>query len=320
MITLTKIAKFANVSLSTASKAFSMSSEVSEETRKIIFDIAKKHGVFKKFYNAKYPKLVVGVICSEYNNPFYPNILTDIQKKLAEYGCDMCVASSGSSKMKELELYDYYTMYTDVDAIITIGKSVDLSDDFPLPRVDISPLKRDFLSPTIVMNYEAIRDGIIYFHSRGVKNIGFLTFNKLSGRAWKYSKFMIEIYGEEGVCITEVPEFCGCQCGYEGVKKMIKDNNIPRALFCEEDEVAFGAMRALKEKGFSIPDDIAIVGWNDLPYGEFSMPSLSTINISEKEIVSESVDMLIKSLSGEKCKDYIEILSEFIPRESSIIY
>ena len=61
-MTLTKLAKLANVSVSTASKAFSMSSEVNEETRKIIFDIAKEHGCFKKYYNANYPKLVIAIV------------------------------------------------------------------------------------------------------------------------------------------------------------------------------------------------------------------------------------------------------------------
>ncbi len=319
MITLTKIAKMANVSLSTASKAFSMSPEVSEETRNLIFDIAKKNGVLKKFYNAKYPKLVIGVICSDYINSFYPNILSDIQEKLTEYGCDMSVASSKTSKMKELELYDYYTMYTDVDAILTIERSVELPCDFPLPRVDISPSKVDRSVPSVVINFEAIRDAIVYFHSKNVSSIAFLTNNIGSGRSWKYYKFMNEIYGEHSDQIIDLPEYRGGACGYEGAKKLILEKNVPRALFCEQDEIALGAIRAFYEFGYKIPEDIAVVGWNDRSFGEFSMPSLSTINISTKEVISESVDMLIKTLSGERCKQYIEIPSSFIPRESSKI-
>lgn len=64
MITLSKIAKLANVSVSTASKAFSGSTEVNEETREMIFDIAKKNECFKRFYNVKYPKLVIAIIVS----------------------------------------------------------------------------------------------------------------------------------------------------------------------------------------------------------------------------------------------------------------
>lgn len=64
MITLSKIAKLAHVSISTVSKSFSMSPEVNEQTREVIFSIAREHGSFKKYYNAKYPKFVVAVICA----------------------------------------------------------------------------------------------------------------------------------------------------------------------------------------------------------------------------------------------------------------
>ncbi len=319
MITLTKIAELANVSVSTASKAFSMSTEVSEETRNIIFEIAKKHGVFKKFYNAKYPKLVVGVVCSNYHSPFYPNILKDVQQKLEEYGCDMCVASSNASQMKERELYEYYTMYTDVDAILTIGRTVDLPSDFPLPRVDISPRNIDRGCPTIEINFECIKDIIEYFYRKGFDTVGFLTFLKKSGRGWKFEKFMKQIYGSYDEKYIELTPFRGGKGGYYGAKNMIKENKVPRALFCESDDVAFGAMRAFTEEGYRIPDDIAIVGWNNQPFGEYSIPTLSTINVATDEVVSESVEMLINSLSGKNSKKYIEIHSEFIERESSII-
>ena len=74
MITLSKIAKLANVSVSTASKAFSGSTEVSEDTKELIFEIAKKHGCFKKFYNVKYPKLVIAIIVPEFRGTYYPGI------------------------------------------------------------------------------------------------------------------------------------------------------------------------------------------------------------------------------------------------------
>ena len=65
MITLSQLAKLAHVSVSTVSKAFSMSEEVNEQTREEVFRIAKEYGCFKKYYKAKYPKTVIAVICPE---------------------------------------------------------------------------------------------------------------------------------------------------------------------------------------------------------------------------------------------------------------
>lgn len=325
MITLSKFAKMANVSVSTASKAFSMSPDISDETREKIFALAKQQCVFKKFYNAKYPKLLIGVVCSVYNSTFHPNILTAIQEELDKYGYDMCVASSNHSVEKEKSVYEYYSMYTDVDAILTIGRNVPIPQDFPLPRVDISPNGNylvDDNCPTVVLNYESIEDAIHKFYNKGVKNIGFITCYENSGKAWKYRRFMAEIYGgarEDYLKYVEVVEESGALCGYLAAKKLISENRVPRALFCERDDIAFGAIRAFGENGIKVPSDVAIVGWNNTEEGEYSTPSLSTIFIDTKAIVSESVDMLVKMLNGQKCQMYTEIMSTYIERESSHI-
>ena len=62
-MTLSKLARLANVAVSTASKAFSMSDDINEQTREEIFRVARENGCFKKFFNAKYPKFVIALIC-----------------------------------------------------------------------------------------------------------------------------------------------------------------------------------------------------------------------------------------------------------------
>ena len=237
----------------------------------------------------------------------------------------MCVASSNYSVEKEKSVYDYYSMYTDVDAVLTIGRSTPVPSDFMLPRVDISPNGDGLIDkncPTVVLNYESIADAIAKFHNKGVETIGFITCYKNSGKAWKYRKFMAEIYGGERddyIRFVEVAEQAGAVCGYTAAKKLFFENRVPRAVFCERDDVAFGAIRAFTECGLKVPDDVAVVGWNNTPEGEYSVPSLSTIFIDTKSIVSESIDMLVKMLSGQECKMYTEVMSTFVERESSKI-
>ena len=87
MLTLSKLARLANVSVSTASKAFSGSAEVNEETREMIFGIARQYGCFKKFYNAKYPKLVIAIIAPELRGAYYTRYLSCIQDNLERENC-----------------------------------------------------------------------------------------------------------------------------------------------------------------------------------------------------------------------------------------
>lgn len=90
-MTLTKLAKLANVSVSTASKAFSMSCEVNDETRDLIFRVAKEQGCFKKFFNAKYPKPVVAVRCPELHSQAYAMQVRYLKDELEARDCTVCV-------------------------------------------------------------------------------------------------------------------------------------------------------------------------------------------------------------------------------------
>lgn len=85
-MTLTKLAKLANVSVSTASKAFSMSPEVNSETREMIFDKARELRCFKQFFSAKYPRLVVAVICPELESRYYSGAVGGRARRLRRAG------------------------------------------------------------------------------------------------------------------------------------------------------------------------------------------------------------------------------------------
>ena len=87
-MTLTKLAKLANVSVSTASKAFSMSPEVNSETREMIFDKARELRCFKQFFSAKYPRLVVAVICPELESRYYSGAVGGLRTACLLYTSD----------------------------------------------------------------------------------------------------------------------------------------------------------------------------------------------------------------------------------------
>ena len=105
-MTLSKLAKLANVSVSTASKAFSGSGEVNDETREMIFAVAKKYGCFKKFYNAKYPKLVIAIIAPEFESAYYTSYLSYLQKNLQDKGCEVCFSATDFDTEKEKSLVE----------------------------------------------------------------------------------------------------------------------------------------------------------------------------------------------------------------------
>ena len=296
MLTLSKIAKLASVSVSTASKAFSMSPEVSEETRQMIFDIAKKHGCFKKFFNAKYPKLVIAVICPEFESLHYASLLAKLQTALEKRGCEICVATTQFSKERCKELVDYYTRYARVDGILLCDCASGLYAAGDVPIVCVGNAS-DKAVRVVMQKRTAMEEAVDHFLSHGIENIGFL------GERLTVSKerTFTEIIEERGIKPSENMILCGerfADGGYQTMKDAIARGSVPRALICAYDYLAIGAVRALTESGYRIPEDVAIIGMDDIPEAKFLNPPLSSINSNFDEVCEAASETLINILMG----------------------
>ncbi len=87
--------------------------------------------------------------------------------------------------------------------------------------------------------------------------------------------------------------------GYDAMKQLLEQTTDFTALFAGNDTVAFGAMKALKDAGCRIPQDVAVVGYDDIPLAEFASPPLTTLRIDPVTQGKEAVDMLLALMNGE---------------------
>ena len=90
--------------------------------------------------------------------------------------------------------------------------------------------------------------------------------------------------------------------GYERTKQMLEKKLDFTAIFAYNDMMAFGVMQAIKEKGLRIPEDIGLVGYDDILFSSIISPSLSTISLKKKELGIESVKLLISRIKGKHKK------------------
>ena len=304
MITLSKIALLAHVSVATVSKAFSMSSEVNEQTREMIFDIAKKYGCFKKFFNAKYPKFVVAVICPEFQSLHYSTALSYIQKYLSMHNCETCVASTDFSAESEGGLFEYYSKYAAVDAIISIGGGLKIDKTLEIPVVCIGSSERGEGGISLSLDYKpAMTEAIEYFINKDVKNIGFIG-ERLTEAKLKLFKDIIKEklfpLNENYISITDERFEMG---GYRAMEKLFETDSVPRALICAYDYMAIGAIKCIYDKGLRVPEDIAVLGMDDIPESQFLNPPLSSINPQTDALCRSAVDLIISRLTDKKLED-----------------
>ncbi|MBQ9069752.1 MAG: LacI family DNA-binding transcriptional regulator [Clostridia bacterium] len=321
MITLSKLAKLANVSVSTASKAFSGSHEVNEETRNRIFSIAKEHGAFKKFYNVKYPGLVIGVVVPEFQSRSYGPLLAEIQKALEKRGCSMTVAAAGFLPGENNKLYDYYSKYTDVDGIIVIGKYESNDEDHVVPCVVICGVGDcpEGMHHVEIDTENALVDAVKHFKENGVQSVGFVSEKKTERKFYAFKEVMSKIYGGFEERYISVGEARFEEGGYDAMKCLVESGNVPRAVICGYDNVAIGAIRCLKDFGLRVPDDVAVVGYDNNAESKYMVPSLSSINVMHSECADSAVDMIINRIFSKPCRKNIVIEAELKLRESSVI-
>ena len=315
----------ANVSISTASKAFSMSPEVNEQTRKMIFNIAKKHGVFKKFYNAKYPRLVIGVICPEFEGQCYANAISTLQKELSARECEISVASSNFSADSSNKLFEYYCNYTNVDGIIIMdARSDQYSNEIPCVYMseNIPDAAKNEPNATFAHiscnSSDAILEGIKTFVDAGIYDIGYIG-EPHSIRRFNFFKNAMHSLGipfKNEYVVNDSARFE--EGGYQGMMRLFERNTVPRAIFCCYDHIAIGAMRAIRERGLSVPDDIKLFAFDDISEAKYLNPSLSSVNTKMRERCALAASTVVNMITGEPYESEIRLRSEFIARESTM--
>ena len=317
MLTLSKMAKLANVSVSTASKAFSMSPEVNEETREIIFDIAKKHGCFKKFFNAKYPKLVIAVICPELDSLYYSSIVARLQSTLEKRECEICIATTQFSKARGRSLANYYSKYARVDGIILFDCASAYEAVGDMPTLCIGNAKGDAVR--VINDKEAaVFEAVDYFVSKGITDIGFIGEWLTESKKNLFIKTMKARVGSCDESLLAIGDRFA-DGAYETTKKMIESGRVPRAVICAYDYLAIGAMRCFIEHGYRIPEDVAVVGMDDIPEAKYLTPSLSSIDNGCEKLCEAAADTIINMMLGKPYETCSVIKSTLHQRESSEI-
>lgn len=319
-MTLTKLARIANVSVSTASKAFSMSSDISELTREEVFAAARANGCFKKFFNAKYPKYIAAVICPELNSRYYSDFCFSMQKHFGKVNFDVCISSYGFSDAAARDRIEYYEKYADVDVIVLLDSQTEHLPPHETPIINISSRNIENADLNIILDMESPMDEAVkYFINSNIYDIGFigekLTHNKLLlfKQAILNNKLSLN---EETVYISGERFEKG---GYDAAQRLLSSGRLPKALICAYDDMAFGAVKLFNEKGIHIPSDVKIISFDNISTSAYSVPSLSSVEFLGKKAAELTVSSVLDILNGSSAEKNHTLSAKLILRESSEI-
>lgn len=304
MATLKDIAKIANVNVSTVSKALRNSSDLSEETKLIIRTIADD---LKYPYSAdgtaKHTNLV-GVILPDIISPFYNTALQSLQSKLMEYGFRIMVMYSIFDKDEECACFKEL-IRNRVSAIVCFSTNTVTPSRFrDLVQKSTTPVLLigkdedcDFCDNVYINRWKSVHMAVEHLLELGHQQIAYIGEPLSIERRKAFTSAMIanniNLPPEYMVEIDKRFE----ACGYEGMKILLALEERPTAVFAAYDGIAIGAMRAIQEAGFKIPQDMSIIGIDDSNISKYLNVQLTSVTEPTHDLGDLAADLIMQKMS-----------------------
>lgn len=333
-ITIYDLANELNVSTATISRALQNDPLVSKKTRQKIFELAEKLGYRSNHFakNLRRQKTnTIGFLVHELQSNFINSVLAGVEKVATEAGYDIIIAHSSESAEKEVaNATNLFQKRVDglIASLSFTTKNLDHFRPFlekAVPIIFFDRVEKDTGNTVIIIdNYKCGYEATQHLIQQGCTKIAHVTSslarNVYSERFRGYRDALFDnsiIFDDRLVIIKDLSE----KSGVDAATQILAMQPMPDGAFITNDFVAAICMRSLKEKGVSIPSDIAIVGFNNDAIGHVIEPALTTINYPGKEMGEVAARTLLDRLRGISTGhkiNQIVISSELIIRQSSL--
>ena len=325
-----QISQLSGFSQATVSNVLNNKKGVNRETSEKIWKIAKELG----YYQQSLIKTIKFVIFKKHgevvsDTPFFGALINGVEGgcKLLGYKLEIinidCKAPSFSSVLEGL--------FSDrSSAILLLATEMEKSDILPFENSPVPVVVLDnwfsnmTFNSTLINNSDSSCNSVEYLIQNGHTKIGHLKssieINNFKYREYGFNRAMLKAglaLGPEYTFLLR-PTTDG---SYLDMTNCLKKNpQMPTAFIADNDIIALGAMKAIQEAGYSIPEDISVIGFDDIPFCEFFSPSLTTVKVFKENMGEEAVRMLHMLIQnngrahGAALK--LEVSTEFMVRNS----
>ena len=329
--TIYDIARQANVSIATVSRVLNNSPRVSERTRARVVDIAESLGYQPNHSARSLARQVVPLVSAVIpmmTSYFYLEVLQGVQDRVAKSDYDLIVYSAPSMEGIDTQLKTslqrgrasgmllFSTMLT--------PERVKLLEESSQP-VALVDRHHPYFDSVSLDNQKGGYLATRHLLERGRRKIGLLQAHPDSKpgseRRTGYEKALTEAgipVEEDRIIFHDDKQFHGYteEAGYQGVRTLLENKVAFDALFATSDIQALGAMRALREQGIGIPDDVAVIGFDDVMISRFV--GLSTLAQPMYKMGQVALDLLLQRLSDEnKPVEHMQFEPQLVVREST---
>ena len=327
-VTIKDIAKEAGVSIATVSMILNNKDKyISQATRSRVLEIADKRNYVT---NVVARSLVtkktgtIGLIIPDITNPFFPEIARGAEDMASREGYSVIYCNT-DDKLKREDRYIKILTEKMVDGIIFAHSAERDGTGLKMCRVPIVLIDRDSQEANVagrvlVNNEQASRRGVGYLLERGYKKIAYIAGSMCTQTAKDRLSGYQKALEDNGIAYrlewVKKGEYRS-QWGYQAIMELQSEGMGFDAVFCGNDLIAVGALKALKELGIRAPRDMGIMGFDDIYLASVAAPPLTTVRQPIYEMGYKAAELLIHTLEGRKVESRVILETQLVIRSST---
>lgn len=325
------VAKEANVSIATVSRVLNNVDVVNEDTKKKVLEAIKKldyrPNIIARSLKTQRTK-TIGIIIPDISNQIYPEVVRGAEDVSNIYDYNIILCNTDLDPQKEME---YLRVLGEkmVDGVIYISNSLEEdivktinNSNMPLVLIETNGKESEFPS-VVIDNKQAGMDAVNYLVKKGNKRIAYIGTDRdaVNASAVRYNGYMAALDENNLEYDENLTYFCKYSLkaddGYDAMNAILQRTKDIDAVFCVNDEIAMGAINALRDNNISVPQDVDVMGFNNTYGSAIFYPKLTTISQPLYDMGSVATRMLIKKINKEPLDNELFVLPyELIERDS----
>ncbi|WP_312692186.1 LacI family DNA-binding transcriptional regulator [Caproiciproducens sp.] len=331
MSTIAEVAKEAGVSVATVSRVINKNGTVSAETQQKVYAAIAKFdyhpNVWGRSLRRRESRMLL-ILVPNISNPYYSNIVRGIEDTVRRNRYNSMLCITDMDKRRAGEYFDLLSSGRADGAILMDTTKDDkeipqLAKNFPIVQC-CEYCGDESVGHVSIDNFKAAYEVVRFLCSIGHRRIGFVGSTNQFISTWQrclgYEKALTENgMPVDGRYIAHADDDYNFPSGMRAARQLLSQPDRPTAIFCISDVIALAAIRAAGELNLRVPEDLTVVGFDDVEYATMFKPMLTTVSQPCYMLGKNSCEMLLEQINGAPARS-VFLEHKIILRDSSVSY
>lgn len=325
-VTIRDVAEEANVSVATVSRVLNGSDRVRKSTKEKVLRAfrALDYHPNESARNLRTKKTqTIGVLLPNMHGEFFAQVTRGLDRRARQSGHHLLVSNSHTREEEAKPVIR--SLLGRVDGLVILWPRLDLDfledlvpEGLPVALLNTAPQQSRFRTLAFDNHagaYAAVQHLANHGHERVAILAGAAQNFDAQQRLAGYRDAVSDFDLEDDPALEIEGDFTQ-ETGRKAVGQLLELSPRPTALFASNDSMALGVLRGMHEAGLQVPDDLALVGFDDIPMAQYAAPSLSTVHAPIQELGERAMSLLIEGGEDEEVPSHQILQTRFIPRDS----